>query len=45
MEIKNQIVTRGVRGGDNRKKGKGHQGTCIKDIWTKEGRIKGGRWG
>ena len=27
------------------KKGKGHQGTCIKDMWTKpkEGRIEGGR--
>ena len=27
--------------------GKGHQGTCIKDPWTKpkEGRIEGGRWG
>ena len=26
---------------------KGHQGTCIKDLWTKpkEGRIEGGRWG
>ena len=35
-------------GGDNgRKKGKGHQGTCIKDPWTKPkgGRIEGGRWG
>ena len=29
------------------KKGKGHQGTCIKDIRTKPkgGRIEGGRWG
>ena len=28
------------------KKGKGHQGTCIKDTWTKskEDRIEGGRW-
>ena len=28
------------------KKGKGHQGTCIKDPWTKPkwGRIEGGRW-
>ena len=27
-------------------KGKGHQGTCIKDTWTKpnEGRIEDGRW-
>ena len=35
-------------GGDNRgKKGKGCQGTCIKDPWTKSkgGRIEGGRWG
>ena len=30
-----------------RKKGKGHQGTCIKDSWTKPkgGRIEGGTWG
>ena len=30
-----------------REKGKGHQGTCIKDTWTKpkRGRIKGVRWG
>ena len=28
-------------------KGKGHQGTCIKNAWTKPeaGRIEGGRWG
>ena len=28
------------------KKGKGCQGTCIKDTWTKPmgGRIEGGRW-
>ena len=28
------------------KKGKSHQGTCIKDSWTKPkvGKIKGGRW-
>ena len=28
------------------KKGKGHQGTCIKDSWTKPkwGRSEGGRW-
>ena len=34
-------------GGDNRgKKGKGCQGTCIKDPWTKSkgGRIEDGRW-
>ena len=30
-----------------RKGGKGHQGTCRKDTWTKPkgGRIEGGRWG
>ena len=29
------------------KRGKGHQGTCIKDTWTKSkgDRIEGGRWG
>ena len=29
------------------KKGRGHQGPCIKDIWTKpkSGRFKGGGWG
>ena len=34
--------------GNNRgKKGKGHQGTCIKDPWTKpkRERIEGGKWG
>ena len=32
MEIKNKLtVTRANRG----KKEKGHQGTCIKDLWTK----------
>ena len=34
-------------GRDNReKRGKGHQGPCIKDTWTKpkKGRIEGGRW-
>ena len=37
MEIKNKLtVTRGEGAGGNRaKKGKGHQGTCIKDPWTK----------
>ena len=35
IEIKNKLtVTRG-RGGNGGKKGKGHQGTCIKDPWTK----------
>ena len=36
------------RRGDNRaKKRKGHQGTFIKNPWTKsrEGGIRGGRWG
>ena len=33
-------------GGNGGKKGKGHQGTCIKDPWTKpkRGWIEGGRW-
>ena len=47
IEIKNKLtVTRGER--DNRgKKGKGHQGTCIKDPWTKPkwGRMENGGWG
>ena len=47
IEIKNKLaVTR--EGKDNGVKWrKGHQGTCIKDPWTKpkRGRIKGGRWG
>ena len=35
IEIKNKLtVTRGERGG-LWGKGKGHQGTCIKDTWTK----------
>ena len=37
-----------MKKGDNEgKKGKGHQGTCIKDPRTKAngGRIEGGRWG
>ena len=36
-EIKNkETVTRGEgRGGNGMKKGKDHQGTCIKDTWTK----------
>ena len=45
MKIKNKLtVTRGD--GDNwGKKGKGCQGTSIKDLWTKPkvGRIEGGR--
>ena len=47
IEIKNKlIIMRGEVEGDNSGgRGKGCQGTCIKDIWTKpkEGRIKGGR--
>ena len=37
MEIKNKLtVIRGEVGGDNGgKRGKGCQGTCIKDTWTK----------
>ena len=37
IEIKNKLtVTRGEGGGDNGgRKGKGHQGTCIMDTWTK----------
>ena len=37
MEIKNKLtVTRSEVGGDNRgKRGKGSQGTCMKDTWTK----------
>ena len=40
-------ITRGRGGGNGRKKGKGHQGACIKDQWRKAkgGRIEGGRWG
>ena len=49
MEIRNKLTeTRGDMGGDNGgKKGKGHQGTCIKDTWTKpkRGKIEGGKWG
>ena len=32
---------RGEGGHNGQKKGKGHQGTCIKDPW----RVEGGRWG
>ena len=41
------LFHRGEVGGDNREeRGKGCQGTCIKDTWTKPkwGRIEGGRW-
>ena len=47
--MKNKLtVTRGEGEGDNRgKKGKGYQGTCIKDPWikSKRGRIEGGKLG
>ena len=48
MEIKSKLtVTRGEGEDKGGKKGKGRQGTCIKDPWTKPkgGRIEGGRWG
>ena len=49
IETKNKLeVTRRERKGDNEgNKGKCHQGTCVKDPWTKPkgGRIEGGRWG
>ena len=34
-----------MEGNNMGKKGKGHQGTCMKDPWTKPkgGRIEGGR--
>ena len=37
MEIKNKLtVTRGEQSGNNgAKKGKSHQGTCIKEPWIK----------
>ena len=41
MERKNKpTVTRGEGEGDNgEKKGKGPQGTCIKDPWSDQGRV------
>ena len=47
IEIKNKwIVTKGEWGGSRGKKGKSHQGTCIKHPWTRTmGRIECGRWG
>ena len=48
MEIKNKLtVTRRAEVRTGGKKGKGHQGTCIKDPWTKPkwGTIEGRRWG
>ena len=38
---------RGLGGNIGGIRGKGCQGTCIKDTWTKPkgGRIEGGRWG
>ena len=51
IEIRNKLTvtrgeeTKGLTG--ERKRGKGRQGTCIKDLWTKPkvGRIEGGRCG
>ena len=45
--ISARTVTIGERGDNRGKKGKGHQGTCIKDPWTNQrgGSIEGGRWG
>ena len=47
--MKNKLtVTRGEgERGNMGKKGKGHQGTCMKDPWTKPkgGRTECGRWG
>ena len=48
IEIKNKLrVTRGESGGDWGTRGKGCQGTCIKDTWTKPkgGRIESGTVG
>ena len=48
IERKNKLTVTGGGGGSNRgKKGKGRQGTCIKDLWTrtKGDRIEGRRWG
>ena len=42
MEIKNKLSVTREEGNNGRKKGKGHQGTCIKDPWTK---TAGGRVG
>ena len=48
IEIKNKLtVNRGEGKRDNQgNQGKVHQGTCIKDTWTKPKgcRVKGGRW-
>ena len=35
MEIKNKLTVTKVGGDNEGKKGKGFQGTCIKDLWTK----------
>ena len=50
IEIKNKLTVTRREGREKRRgkrKGKSHQGTCIKDPWTKPkaGRIEGGRWG
>ena len=48
-EIKNKLTV--ARGKEGRAlgggKGKGHQGKCLKDTWTKpkRDRTEGGRWG
>ena len=36
-----------MRGDNGKKRGKGCQGTCVKEPWTKPkgGRIDDGRWG
>ena len=35
MEIKKKLTATRGEGGNGEKKGKGHQGTHIKDTWTK----------
>ena len=35
MEIKNKLTVTKGEGNNRGKKGKGHQGTCVKDPWTK----------
>ena len=41
-----EVTRREGRGDNEAKKGKGHQGTCIKDPWTKPkgSRTEGRRW-
>ena len=47
MDIKNKLTVTGAVGDNGGKKGKGCQGTCIKDPWTKTtgGRTECGRSG